>query len=46
MSNSTDEHTLTVPERARELAVNAGQQVMSGLEWWLLRRPGPGRAGR
>src|SRR5215475_14534511 len=37
MSNSTDERTLTVPERARELAVNTGQQVMSGLEWWLLR---------
>ena len=24
-------------ERAEDAAVNAGQQVMSGLEWWLLR---------
>lgn len=27
----------TMGERARDAAVNAGQQVMSGLEWWLLR---------
>ena len=27
----------TFGERARDAAVNAGQQVMSGLEWWLLR---------
>ena len=37
MSTSAHERALTIPERARELAVKAGQQVMSGLEWWLLR---------
>ncbi len=31
------ERPVTVAERARDAAVNAGQLVMSGFEWWLLR---------
>jgi beta-hydroxylase len=37
MSSSTGVRDLTVPEQARDLAVVAGRQFMSGLEWWLLR---------
>jgi aspartyl/asparaginyl beta-hydroxylase (cupin superfamily) len=28
---------MTLPERARDAAVSAGQVLMSGFEWWLLR---------
>lgn len=35
--NTTVNGQATLAERARDAAVNAGQQVMSGLEWWLLR---------
>ena len=37
MSVTANGHAPTIGERARDAAVNAGQQVMSGLEWWLLR---------
>lgn len=34
---TTGEPPATLAERARDVAVNAGQQLMAGLEWWLLR---------
>ncbi|HKA98654.1 MAG TPA: aspartyl/asparaginyl beta-hydroxylase domain-containing protein, partial [Streptosporangiaceae bacterium] len=37
MNNGDRERALTLAERARDLAVDGGQQIMSGLEWWLLR---------
>jgi ornithine lipid ester-linked acyl 2-hydroxylase len=37
MNNSAHTRALTIPERARDAAVTAGQQLMSGLEGWLLR---------
>ena len=37
MSTLTRASRLSLTDRAREAAVNAGQQVMAGFEWWLLR---------
>jgi beta-hydroxylase len=37
MNNGDRERALTLAEKARDLAVDGGQQIMSGLEWWLLR---------
>jgi aspartyl/asparaginyl beta-hydroxylase (cupin superfamily) len=37
MGTTAGERGLTITERARDAAVTAGQQLMSGLEWWLLR---------
>ncbi len=37
MSATAPEHPLTLSERARDAAVDAGQLLMSGFEWWLLR---------
>ncbi len=37
MGTATGERGLTITERARDAAVTAGQQLMSGFEWWLLR---------
>jgi ornithine lipid ester-linked acyl 2-hydroxylase len=37
MSATADQRKLTVTERARDMAVTVGQQVMSGFEWWMLR---------
>ena len=37
MSLETREREMTLSERARDAVVDAGQLLMSGLEWWLLR---------
>jgi len=37
MDTTADERGLTITERARDAAVTAGQHLMSGFEWWLLR---------
>ena len=37
MGQTEVERGLTITERARDAAVTAGQQLMSGFEWWLLR---------
>jgi len=37
VSVETDERAMTLSERARDAVVDAGQLLMSGFEWWLLR---------
>jgi ornithine lipid ester-linked acyl 2-hydroxylase len=37
VSATADQRRLTIAERTRDMAVTAGQQVMSGFEWWMLR---------